>query len=193
MLRCKKWVVANVYVGSSLISLYSKCGEIIYAYKMFEEMPVRNLVSWTAIIHTFAQECQVDMCLELYRMMRNSMLELYELTFTSILSACTVNGALCHGTRGFEPVRHSRIPYYESKSSGSGTMSTGFALPWARQENGFSSQLVCVRIFLDPSSALSPRLATNSPNSTGSPSLNSKEYRAIVFSTHTFLKHVSNN
>lgn len=97
MLRCKKWVVANVYVGSSLISLYSKCGEIIYAYKMFEEMPVRNVVSWTAIIATFAQECQVDMCLELYRMMRNSMLELDELTFTSILSACTVNGALGQG------------------------------------------------------------------------------------------------
>ena len=72
-------------------------------------------------------------------------------------------------------------------------MSTGFALPWARQENGLSSQPVCVRIFLDPSSALSPRLATSSPNSTGSACLNSKESRAIVFPTRTPLKHISNN
>ena len=42
-------------------------------------------------------------------------------------------------------------------------MSTGFALPWARQENGLSSQPVCVRIFLDPSSALSPRQAPQTP------------------------------
>ena len=91
---------------------------------------------------------------------------------------------ICHRTRGFEPVLHSRIPYYESKPSGSGTMSTGFALPWARQENDFSSQPVCVRIFLNPSSALSPRLATSSPNSTGSACLNSKESRAL-YSPHT--------
>ena len=89
-----------------------------------------------------------------------------------------------HGTRGFEPVRHSRIPYYESKPRGSGTMSTGFALPWAHQENGLSSQPVCVRIFLNPSSALSPRLATSSPNSTGSACLNSKEFRALYRHTH---------
>ena len=90
---------------------------------------------------------------------------------------------LVMGREGFEPVWHSRIPYYESKPGGSGTLSTGFALPRAHQENGFSSQPVCVRIFLDPSSALSPRLATSSPNSTGSACLNSKEYRAF-YSQH---------
>ncbi|GAY64693.1 hypothetical protein CUMW_235430 [Citrus unshiu] len=100
---------------------------------------------------------------------------------------------ICHGTRGFKPVRHSRIPYYESKPSGSSTISTGFALPWACQENGSSSQPVCVGFRLNPSSRLSPRLATSSPNSTRSACLNSKESRAIVFPTRTPLKHVSNN
>ena len=68
-----------------------------------------------------------------------------------------------------------------------------FALPWARQENGSSSQPVCVGFRLNPSSRLSHRLATNSPNSTGSACLKSKECRAIVFPTRTPLKHVSNN
>ncbi|KAJ4704793.1 Pentatricopeptide repeat-containing protein [Melia azedarach] len=89
--------IANVYVASSLISMYSKCGEVISAYKIFEEMPVRNVVSWTAIIAAFAQEWQVDMCLELYRMMRNSASEPNDFTFTSILSACTGSGALGQG------------------------------------------------------------------------------------------------
>ena len=90
-------------------------------------------------------------------------------------------------------MRHSRIPYYESKPGGSDIMSIGFALPWAHQENGLSSQPVCVRIFLDPFSALSPQLATSSLNSTGSVCLNSKESRIIVFPTRTPLKHVSYN
>ena len=100
---------------------------------------------------------------------------------------------ICHGTRDFEPVRYSRIPYYESKPSGSGTILIGFALPWAHQENRSSSQLVCVGFRLDSSSRLSSRLATSSPNSTGLACLNFKEYRVIVFSTRTPLKHVSNN
>ncbi|KAG7940963.1 hypothetical protein I3843_16G013400 [Carya illinoinensis] len=89
--------VDNVYVGSSLISLYGKCAELENAYRVFEEMPVRNVVSWTAIISGFAQEWQVDVCLELFHRMRNSMSEPNEFTFTSLLSACTGSGALGHG------------------------------------------------------------------------------------------------
>jgi len=37
--------IANVYVGSSLISLYSRCALLDDAYREFEEMPVRKVVS----------------------------------------------------------------------------------------------------------------------------------------------------
>ncbi|KAJ0087939.1 hypothetical protein Patl1_31979 [Pistacia atlantica] len=60
-LAIRSGYVANVYVGSSLISLYSKCGEMVGAYKVFQELPVRNVVSWTAIIAAFAQEWQIEM------------------------------------------------------------------------------------------------------------------------------------
>ncbi|CAN1135396.1 Pentatricopeptide repeat-containing protein At2g37320 [Linum perenne] len=89
--------VANAYVGSSLITLYSKCGELSSALKVFDEMPVRNVVSWTAIISGFAQEWYIDMCLELYSEMRNSALGPNDFTFTSLLSACSGSGALGQG------------------------------------------------------------------------------------------------
>ena len=89
--------IDNVYVGSSLVSLYSKCAELENAYRVFEEMPVRNVVSWSAIIAAFAQEWQVDVCLELFHQMRNSTWKPNEFTFTSLLSACTGSGALGHG------------------------------------------------------------------------------------------------
>ncbi|XP_022949850.1 pentatricopeptide repeat-containing protein At2g37320 [Cucurbita moschata] len=86
--------IANVYVGSSLVSLYGKCWEMNDACQVFDEMPVRNVVSWTAIIAGFAQEWQVDMCLELFQRMRRMALQPNEFTFATILSACTGSGAL---------------------------------------------------------------------------------------------------
>lgn len=90
-------LVGNVYVGSCLISFYSKCGKLCDAYRVFEEMPVKNVVSWTAIISGFAQEWLVDGCFELYSRMRDSKLKPNDLTFTCLLSACTGGGSLGPG------------------------------------------------------------------------------------------------
>ncbi|CAJ2671879.1 unnamed protein product [Trifolium pratense] len=96
--------IANVYVGSSLISLYSRCALLSDAYRVFDEMSERNVVSWTAIIAGFAQEWRVDMCLELFHQMRGVELKPNYFTYTSLLSACMSSGALGHG-RGV----HSQI------------------------------------------------------------------------------------
>ncbi|ESW26688.1 hypothetical protein PHAVU_003G140000 [Phaseolus vulgaris] len=89
--------IANVYVGSSLISFYSRCALLDDAYRMFGEMPVRNVVSWTAIIAGFSQEWRVDMCVELFRQMMGSDLRPNYFTYTSLLSACMGSGALEYG------------------------------------------------------------------------------------------------
>ncbi|KAI8560398.1 hypothetical protein RHMOL_Rhmol04G0252400 [Rhododendron molle] len=89
--------LSNVYVGSSLISFYCKCSELRYAYQVFHEMPVRNVVSWTTIIAGFAQVWQVDVCLELYHWMRYSTVNPNDFTLTSVLSACTGSGCLGKG------------------------------------------------------------------------------------------------
>lgn len=89
--------IANVYVGSSLVSLYSKCSLLEYAYRAFEEMPIRNVVLWTAIIAAFSQESHFEKCLELFHCMRKSALKPNEFTYSSLLSACTGSGALGQG------------------------------------------------------------------------------------------------
>ena len=47
-LRCG--VEGDVFVGTSLIDMYGKCGEIGDARKVFDEMSERNVVSWTAMV-----------------------------------------------------------------------------------------------------------------------------------------------
>ncbi|XP_059305684.1 pentatricopeptide repeat-containing protein At2g37320 [Lycium ferocissimum] len=89
--------LSNVYVGSSLISLYSSFGEVVDAYQVFDEMSVRNVVSWSAMLNGFAQENELDMCLKLYKGMKGLGLKPNEFTFSSLLSACMGNGCFGHG------------------------------------------------------------------------------------------------
>ncbi|KAK9690507.1 hypothetical protein RND81_09G133100 [Saponaria officinalis] len=45
----------DVFVTSALVDMYSKCGELWDAYKVFDEIPLRNVVSWTSMIAGFVQ------------------------------------------------------------------------------------------------------------------------------------------
>ncbi|PHT53083.1 4-hydroxy-3-methylbut-2-en-1-yl diphosphate synthase (ferredoxin), chloroplastic [Capsicum baccatum] len=48
--------LSNVYVGSSFITFYSNFGGIVDAYQVFDKIPVRNVVSWSAILNAFVLE-----------------------------------------------------------------------------------------------------------------------------------------
>lgn len=48
IVRCG--IETDVYVGSSLVDFYGKCREVECSRKMFDIMPVRNEVSWTAML-----------------------------------------------------------------------------------------------------------------------------------------------
>ncbi|KAF2298895.1 hypothetical protein GH714_028957 [Hevea brasiliensis] len=46
----KMALVLDVFVGNALIAMYGKCGLVDEAVKVFDYMPVRNLVSWNSMI-----------------------------------------------------------------------------------------------------------------------------------------------
>ncbi len=41
---------SNVFVGSSLVDMYAKCGSMDDAHNMFNSMPSQSVVSWRALI-----------------------------------------------------------------------------------------------------------------------------------------------
>ena len=40
----------NTFMGNALIDLYAKCGTIEDTYKVFDNIPRRDVVSWIAMI-----------------------------------------------------------------------------------------------------------------------------------------------
>ena len=44
----------DIYVGTALIDMYAKCGNLDNALRVFENMPQKNEVSWNAMISALA-------------------------------------------------------------------------------------------------------------------------------------------
>ncbi|CAN5963008.1 unnamed protein product [Sphagnum jensenii] len=59
---------SNVFVCNSLVDMYAKCGSIEEAWSVFEKMPSRNVVTWTAMILGHVQCWQGQKALELFEM-----------------------------------------------------------------------------------------------------------------------------
>ncbi|KNA04431.1 hypothetical protein SOVF_199880 [Spinacia oleracea] len=78
----------DVFVGTGISDLYSKCGLVDEAAKNFFRMPVQNVVSWTAMISGYVKKGDVLSAIRLFMEMRKVGVEVNKYTVTSILSAC---------------------------------------------------------------------------------------------------------
>lgn len=56
---------ADLFAMAGVVNLYAKCGEVVEAYKMFDRMPERDLISWNMIVSGFAQNGFSRMALDL--------------------------------------------------------------------------------------------------------------------------------
>ncbi|KAK8955706.1 Pentatricopeptide repeat-containing protein [Platanthera guangdongensis] len=85
---------SDICVGCSLVDMYAKCserGSIDDSRKVFDRMPVHNVMSWTAIISGYAQSggANDDQPLILFSKMLEGMVKPNEFTYSSVLKACT--------------------------------------------------------------------------------------------------------
>lgn len=78
----------DVFVGSSVVDMYAKCGEIGDARKMFDEMPDRNIVSWSGMIYGYTQLGEDEEALGLFKQALIEELDVNDFTFSSVIRAC---------------------------------------------------------------------------------------------------------
>ncbi|XP_023538358.1 pentatricopeptide repeat-containing protein At4g21065-like [Cucurbita pepo subsp. pepo] len=98
----KSGVLADVVVGTALISMYNKCGSIAEARKAFLEMPSRTLISWTSMITGFARHGLSQQALQLFEDMRLAGVKPNQITFVGVLSACSHAGLVDEALYYFE-------------------------------------------------------------------------------------------
>ena len=93
----KSSFVNSVFVGSALVDMYTKVGKIQLGCRVFDEMPVRNVVSWTAVITGLVQAGYAKEGLVYFSEMQRSKVEYDSYSFAIALKACADFGALNYG------------------------------------------------------------------------------------------------
>eukprot|EP01018_Ginkgo_biloba_P018552 Gb_27282 [translate_table: standard] len=86
-----------VSVGNALINMYGKCGTMDHAHQVLDEMPERDVVSWTSMIAGYALNKHGIKALKLFAHMLGTGTKPSQSNFTCVLSTCTDLRALEYG------------------------------------------------------------------------------------------------
>ncbi|XP_024989576.1 putative pentatricopeptide repeat-containing protein At3g47840 isoform X1 [Cynara cardunculus var. scolymus] len=84
-------------VRSSLINMYSKCGSIPEAFKIFKEAEHNDIVSWTAMINGYAEHGLSQQAIDLFERLIEVGLRPDTVTFIGVLTACSHAGLVDTG------------------------------------------------------------------------------------------------
>ncbi|XVF02090.1 hypothetical protein REPUB_Repub04eG0146600 [Reevesia pubescens] len=109
-----KWVDAfisrtelkrTVSLGTALIDMYSRCGSVDDSIKVFYGMPVKNVLTWTALINGLAVHGRSKEALKVFYEMKKTGLKPDHVTFNGVLVACSHGGLVNEGWGVFNSIK----------------------------------------------------------------------------------------
>jgi pentatricopeptide repeat protein len=102
---------SDVSVANSLVDMYTKCGSIEDAWRVFNKMPSRNVVTWNAILGGCAMRGHGREALKHFEWMCEEGVQPDDITFICLLSACSHAGLVDEGMQLYASmIRHYMIP-----------------------------------------------------------------------------------
>ncbi|CAN1285231.1 Pentatricopeptide repeat-containing protein At4g13650 [Linum perenne] len=83
----KAGITADLSICNALVSLYARCGKTREAYLVFDNMNIKDNISWNGLISGFAQSGHLEEALKVFSQMNKAEVEPSVFTFTSAVSA----------------------------------------------------------------------------------------------------------
>ncbi|KAF6146467.1 hypothetical protein GIB67_037767 [Kingdonia uniflora] len=93
-IRLETRVCLDMEYNMSLDRAYIKVGDLDSVQNIFNEMPVRDVISWTSLIEGYSQMDRFSESVKLFRKMMKAKVKSYDITVTSVLSVCAHLGSL---------------------------------------------------------------------------------------------------
>lgn len=93
---------SNMYVRSSLVDMYAKCGSLECARRVFDGTPERDVVAWNSMITAYAQRGHNKEVFTLFGLMQKERLKPSGVTLGCVLSACRHGGLVEDGCEYFK-------------------------------------------------------------------------------------------
>ncbi|KAI5055306.1 hypothetical protein GOP47_0030451 [Adiantum capillus-veneris] len=100
--RRQRFLEQSKALGTALVDMYVKCGALRDAKKAFDELPVQDVATRTAIIAGYAQVGRMERVFDLFLKMTGEGVEPNGVTFLVLLSACSHAGLVEEGQIYFD-------------------------------------------------------------------------------------------
>jgi pentatricopeptide repeat protein len=94
-------IEVDVKLGTALIDMYAKCGDIENSLRVFHSMPAKDVLTWSSMIIGLANHGLGHDALSLFSRMISEGLPPNEITFIGVLIACTHLGLVSDGKKHF--------------------------------------------------------------------------------------------
>ncbi|CAA7034479.1 unnamed protein product [Microthlaspi erraticum] len=91
----------NTTICNALIDMYTKCGKLDVAKRVFDTMRKRDIVSWNTMMFGFGTHGLGKEALSLFDSMQNACVKPDEVTLLALLSACSHSGLVDEGKQVF--------------------------------------------------------------------------------------------
>ncbi|MCO5548256.1 hypothetical protein L7F22_001713 [Adiantum nelumboides] len=88
----RKGFLSDVFIGSTLVSMYGKCGDVVEAENVFVNLVNRNEVTWNAMLSAYVDHGQIEKAIKCFRSMKQKGVPPEEATFVIALQACSMLG-----------------------------------------------------------------------------------------------------
>lgn len=79
---------SDAYIQNTLMNMYSNCGCLVSARKVFDKMVNKSVVSWATMIGAYAQWDLPHEAIKLFRRMEIASVKPNEITLVNVLTAC---------------------------------------------------------------------------------------------------------
>ncbi|KAK3134096.1 hypothetical protein QOZ80_6AG0544970 [Eleusine coracana subsp. coracana] len=103
---------SHMFVGSSLLDMYAKSETIQEARRVFDMLPVRDVVSYTAIISGYSHLGLDEEALDLFQKLYNEGMECNQVTFTALLNALSGMASLDYGKQVHGFILRKELPFF---------------------------------------------------------------------------------
>ncbi|KAH7292093.1 hypothetical protein KP509_29G051500 [Ceratopteris richardii] len=95
----------DISLGNALVDMYAKCGRLIKARQVLEELPIRDVITWSALISGYADKGHGENALDCFEQMQSEGISPNAVSYLSVLKACGSIGATDRGGKIHEEIR----------------------------------------------------------------------------------------
>lgn len=108
-LLVRKHFHTHLFAANSLLDLYTKCGRIDLATKVFDHIQDKDVASWNTMILGYGMLGELDTAINLFEAMKEDGVEYDSVSFIAVLSACSHGGLIEKGRKYFKKMQDLNI------------------------------------------------------------------------------------